>query len=88
MTISEFLDERYRNRPDKDNIYGVGISDREFIYFAIHYLLGEDWYVVDPLGNDQVNEIALLEILERYSRKYRKESRSRENKNENRKSDS
>lgn len=77
MTLTEFMNERYRNREDKDNIYGVGISDAEFRRFIIHYLLGEDWYVVDPLGQTQVNEIALYNILNKYSKRYRKECKGR-----------
>ena len=75
MTLTEFLKEKYEQREDKDNIYGVGISDAEFRNFIIQYLLGEGWYVVDPLGQTQINEIALLRILEKYSRKYRKEKK-------------
>lgn len=71
----EFMKERYDNREDKDNIFGVGISDAEFRQFAIQYLLGADWYVVDPLGGDQINEIALEEILEKYSKRYRQEKK-------------
>ena len=73
MKLSEFMDERHRNREDKDNIFGVGVSDAEFRTFIIDYLLGEDWYVVEPLGQTQINEIALYKILEKYSKKYRKE---------------
>lgn len=75
MKYTEFMRERYRNREDKDNMFGVGISDAEFRRFVINYLLGEDWYVTDPLGQTQINEIALKEILEKYSRQYRKECR-------------
>lgn len=73
MTLDEIMDERYRNRKDKGNIYGVGISDAEFRQFIIDYLLGKDWYVVDPLGQAQVNELALYAILDKYSKQYRKE---------------
>lgn len=73
MTLTEFMEERYKNREDKDNIFGVGISDAEFRKFAIDYLLGEDWYVVDPLGQTQVNEIALATILSKYSKRFKKE---------------
>jgi hypothetical protein len=75
MTITEFMSERYKNREDKGNIFGVGVSDAEFRQFIINYLLGEDWYVVDPLGQTQINEIALYEIFEKYSKRYRKEKR-------------
>lgn len=74
MILTEFMNERYKNREDKDNIFGVGISDAEFRQFIIDYLLGENWYVVDPLGQAQINEIALYEILEKHSKRYRKES--------------
>lgn len=75
MTLIEFMNKKYAEREDKDNIFGVGISDAEFRAFIIDYLLGEDWYVTDPLGQTQVNEIALYNILEKYSRRYRKERR-------------
>lgn len=39
MTISEFFKEKYSARKDKDNIYGVGMSDTEFRHFIIQYLL-------------------------------------------------
>ena len=45
--------------------------------FIIDYLLGEDWYVVDPLGQTQINEIALYKILEKHSKRYRKECKGR-----------
>jgi len=77
MTLTEFMDERYKNRKDKDNMFGVGISDIEFRTFIIDYLLGEDWYVVDPLGQTQINEIALYKILEKYSKRYRKECKNK-----------
>ena len=77
MTLTEFMDERYKNREDKDNIFGVGVSDAEFRKFIIDYLLGEDWFVVDSLRQTQVNEIALYEILEKHSKRYRKECKGR-----------
>lgn len=75
MTLTEYMNKKYSEREDKDNIFRVGISDAEFRRFIMHYLLGENWYVVDPLGQTQVNEIALYNILEKYSRRYRKERR-------------
>lgn len=76
-SLTEFMDERYKNREDKDNMFGVGVSDAEFRAFIIDYLLGEDWYVTDPLGQTQINEIALYEILKKYSKRYRKECKGR-----------
>ncbi len=82
MTLTEFMNERYENREDKGNIFCVGVSDAEFRRFIINYLLGENWYVVDPLGQTQINEIALYEILEKYSKRYRKECKDSKNKKE------
>ena len=75
--LLEYMDEKYDNREDKDNIFGVGITDREFIAYAIEYLLGRDWFVVDPLGRNQINEIALYDILNKYSKRFRKERKKR-----------
>ena len=69
----DFIKEKESKREDKDNIYCTGITDKEFVNFIIEYLLGEDWYVADPLGHNQVNQIALEEILDKYSKKFRKE---------------
>lgn len=77
MNLLEYMSEKYKNREDKDNIFGVGISDKEFVDYIIEYLLGKDWYVVDPLGRNQINEIALYEILNKYSKQFRKEQRKR-----------
>lgn len=73
MTLTDFLDEKYKSRTDKDNIYGVGMTDAEFRQFIIDYLLPDNWYVSDPLGQTQINEIAIHEILNKYSKKFRKE---------------
>lgn len=73
MTITEYMKKKYDNREDKDNIFGVGVTDAEFRRFVIDYLLGEDWYVTDPLVQTQVNEIALATILSKYSKRFKKE---------------
>ena len=77
ITITEYMKDKYDNRVDKDNVFGVGITDAEFRAFAIDYLLGEDWYIADPLGQTQINEIALEQILTKYSRQYKKEIKGR-----------
>ena len=72
-SVLDYFDEKYRNREDKDNMYGVGICDANFRHFIINYLLGDDWYVTDPISQEQVNEVALCEILKKYSKRFRKE---------------
>ena len=49
------------------------MEDKKALEFLTDYLLGENWYVADPLGHNQVNQIALEEILDKYSKKFRKE---------------
>ncbi len=68
-----FILEKEKNRDDKDNIYCTGIGEREFINFSIKYLLGDNWYVADPLGYNQIIQVALEEILDKYSKEFRKE---------------
>lgn len=60
---------------DKENTKKIGLTDAEFRSIIIDYFLGEDWYVVDPLPQAEVNKIAISQILERYSKKYRKQKR-------------
>lgn len=67
--------EKFRQILD-DRSYGLFPAPTEAqlaVYVLIEYLLGEDWYVVDPMNSTQVNTIAVHEILMKHSRKYRKE---------------
>ena len=41
--------------------------------FLKDYLLGMDWYVVNPVNNEQCNTQMVHEILYKYSKQYRKE---------------
>lgn len=52
MSIFDYLDIKYKNRKDKDNMFGVRISDEDFRHFIIDYLLGENWYVAEPLDQE------------------------------------
>lgn len=38
-----------------------------------NYLLGEDWYVVNPVNTEQCNTQLVYEILEKYSPEFKKE---------------
>lgn len=59
----EWLDRKYAEREDKDNILPVGITDAEFREWAIRILLGDGWYVVTPMGKNQINEVAMEDII-------------------------
>lgn len=78
MSIMEFSNTLTAYRKEKYAKREVGLTDAEFRAFIIDYLLGTDWYVVDPISPAQVNEIALCQILEKYSKRYRKEKRLNE----------
>ena len=69
----DFVHNKQAQREDKDNIFCTGISDTEFVKFAIKYLLGDGWHVVDPLGYSQVTQLALEDILFKYSKQFNKE---------------
>lgn len=72
-TYINFIRNKEAQRKDKDNIFCTGISNTEFVKFAIKYLLGNDWYVVDPLGHSQITQLALEDILFKYSKQFKKE---------------
>jgi len=60
----------------KDESYGIHPAPIEAEYalrVLCDYLLGEDWYVVDPLGPKQVNTCIVHEILRKYSKEYKKD---------------
>lgn len=78
MKFLEYMNQKYKTRKDKTNMYGVGISDAEFRQFIITYLLGEDYIITDPISQSQINEIALNDILTKYSKSYRKEKETSE----------
>lgn len=63
MEYDEWLDKKYAEREDKDNIFPVGITDAEFREWAMRILLGDGWYVATPMGKNQINEIAMENII-------------------------
>lgn len=58
---------------DKNKITCPSLDAQIAIEFLQHYLLGENWYIVDPLCNAQANVEVVHTILYKYSKKYRKE---------------
>lgn len=61
--FDEWLERKYANREDKDSILPVGITDGEFVEWAIRILLGDGWYTASPVNQNQVNEIAMEDII-------------------------
>ena len=59
---------------NKGNIFAPPLDAQLAMEFLKDYLLGEDWYVVDPIGVEQVNTIIVDNILMEYAtRKYKKD---------------
>lgn len=46
----------------KQNEPLIPMSDRQAMQELIDYILGKDWYVIDPLSQAQVNAIAVEKI--------------------------
>ena len=55
-------DEKYNNL---DNLYPVGISDKEFKNWILKILI-PDFIYTDPVNENQFNQIAVSEIIFRY----------------------
>lgn len=63
----------------KEDISIGGVSDKTALNILIRYLLGEDYYIADPVEQTQANAIIIDDILKNYSSKYRKELRQEKN---------
>ena len=49
------------------------LNAQKALGFLCDYLLGEDWYVVNPVNTEQCNTQLVHEILLKYSKEYKKE---------------
>ena len=56
-----------------------GLNAQTALRILVRYLLGENWYIADPVGGKQANSIIVDTILKQYSSKYRKELRQEKN---------
>ena len=76
--IFKYVKESEKDIQDRINFLS---SDTEYEYLNMHsvtdqkaineigdHLLGDDWYVVDPLTNEQVNTHIVYEIEKKYKR--------------------
>jgi hypothetical protein len=62
-----------RNKAEDCGLMQPPCSDALALQFIKDYLLGEDWYVVNPVNHEQCNSQLVHELLYKYSRAYRKE---------------
>ena len=54
-------------------LYPAPMDAKTALNILTGYLLGDDWYVVDPLSPRQVNAIIVEQILDKYSKKWRRD---------------
>ena len=74
MNFFEWLEEHN----DKLNIFPPSMDAQTAVNFLCEYLLGEDFYIPYPASRGQANTEIVWEILERYSKRFRKEIRKRQ----------
>lgn len=65
----EMMKDKYKNRKDTENIFPVGITDAEFRKAIIDIFCGVDWYISYPGSQSQVNEEAMIIILQRIEKR-------------------
>ena len=71
MTFVEWvLQEKSK---DKDNLFPPPLEPQLALDFLREYILGEDWYSVNPIPTVQINTEVVDEILYKCSKRYRKE---------------
>ena len=58
---------------NKGNIFPPPLESQMAIDFLKNYLLGEDWYTVNPISQEQINTEIVFEILFKYSKRFKKE---------------
>ena len=58
---------------NKGNIFPPSLESQTAIGFLKDYLLGEDWYTVNPISQEQINTEIVFEILFKYSKRFKRE---------------
>lgn len=71
MKFTEWLDNECSKDPD--NMRPPPLDAQLAVHFLKDYLLGENWFSTMPMSTKQVNTEIVDAILDKYSRKYRKE---------------
>jgi hypothetical protein len=54
-------------------LYPAPMEAQEALDILTSYLLGDDWYVADSMNIKQVNAIITEQILDKYSKKWKKD---------------
>lgn len=69
----ESFTEWLKSQEDPENILPPELDFEKAIQFLKNYLLGEDWYVNYSGSSKQITTDIVYDILEKYSKKFRKE---------------
>lgn len=69
-TLTDWLNAR-----NNFGIFYPPMKSEQFVEFIKDYLLNENWHTVNPVNNEQVYTEILIDVLDRYSKKYKKEKR-------------
>jgi hypothetical protein len=70
----------------EDTSYGIcpsPLNAQEALNILCDYLLGDDWYCVMSMGVEQVNAVIVEQILDKYSKQWRKDWKNYEKETEN-----
>ena len=79
MMAGKTLTDWLKNDAEDCGIFSPPMEAQMAVDFLKQYLLGEDWYCVNPISTKQINTEIVHQILWKYSRKYRKEWRRARN---------
>ena len=66
--------QRYVFNPEETHMLDSQIA----LHVLCNYLLGDSYYIVDPVSPKQGNAIMVEDILKLYSKRYKKEAKKRE----------
>ena len=69
--LEKYEQEQNQLPVNKRNIYTTSTDAQLVVDCLCDLFLGEDWYVIDPLSNGQVNTIILDENLYKHFKPYR-----------------
>jgi hypothetical protein len=70
----------------EDTSYGIlpsPLHAQEAVNILCDYLLGDDWYCATSMGVEQVNAVIVEQILDKYSKQWRKDWKTYEKTQEN-----
>ena len=78
MNLIEWLKEH----DEKGNILAPSMDAQTAVNFLCDYLLGEDFCIMYPASTGQANTEIVCEILQKYSKRLRKEIRAEKKRKE------